>query len=79
VVLPDIAEDERPTPGVFLNLCRRLGVEDVEWDCLKKTPTTPCTLVQATSAPDPAPDTQEEEKGTPWPPEVAVEGGQVKG
>lgn len=37
-----------------------------------------CTLVQATSTPDPAPDTQEEEQATPRPPEVAVEGGQVR-
>lgn len=36
--------------------------------------TRACTLVQATSTPDPAPDTGKEEKGTPRPPEAAVEG-----
>ena len=37
-----------------------------------------CALAQATSTPDLAPDTGKEEKGTPRPPEAAVEGGRVR-
>jgi len=37
-----------------------------------------CALFQATSTPDPAPDTGKDEQGAPWPLEAAVEDGQVK-
>ena len=45
---------------------------------IKKTPTPPGALVQATSTPDPASDIGKEEQDTPRPPEAAVEGGQVR-